>query len=448
MPGSPELFVALRSLSGRRKVPESRSSGGQRGGMVGAVFGIAVSLIPLVLVLVVSDGMIEGITRRYIETKTYHIQAALPNDFSGQEAEKGLAALRGLDGIESVYFERSGMGLAVAGEKSHAISIRSISPEFFSDRGTAEYLRVDAGAGSPSGRGILMGSALATVLGLKLGDPVTLVTAGFGGEEQGKLPFSPKLSFFKVAGIVSAGYRDLDALWVFVGQDRGDALLSSPSSAACFGVKVADPYSNSLGSHSAEITAVLGSLFPERVESAFVRTWPEMEKSLFRSFGTTKSMLGLIMGLALMIAAINLGSALSTFVLEHSIDIAVMRGFGLPDGALRRIFVGAGLATGIAGTLIGLCIGLVLSCEVNQLIAGIEWLVNTAAAAWAFLAGRQAVPMRLLDPGYYLEKIPVVINYWQILAIALGSIALSTFASLLPANAAVKVSVQDLLRKS
>ena len=72
MPGSPELFVALRSLSGRRKGPESRSSGGQRGGMMGAVFGIAVSLIPLVLVLVVSDGMIEGITRRYIETKTYH----------------------------------------------------------------------------------------------------------------------------------------------------------------------------------------------------------------------------------------------------------------------------------------------------------------------------------------------------------------------------------------
>jgi lipoprotein-releasing system permease protein len=444
----PEIFVALRSLSGRRKNRESASSGGQRGGMLGAVLGIAVSLVPLVLVLVVSDGMIQGITRRYIETKTYHVQAEIPADFTPADEEAGLTSLRGLSGVKGAFFERSGMGLAVAGDKSHAINLRSISTAFFTDEGTTSYLRVESGAQAPSGRGALVGSALALALGLKVGDPLTIVTASPGDGGADGLPYSPRLSFFKVTGIVSAGYRDLDALWVFIDSEKGDQLLDFPSSRSCFGVKVADPYSNSLGTLAAEVAAVLSSRFPGRIEGAFVRTWPELETSLFRSFGTTKSMLGLIMALALVIAAINLGSALSTFVLEHSLDIAIMRSFGLADGSVRMIFSGAGLAAGVAGTAIGLAFGLILSYNVNALIAAIEWLINAFSSLAALVSGRPMTPLRLLDPGYYLEWIPVVVNYAQILGIGLASLSLSALASLVPANKAVKVSVQELLRKS
>ncbi|MCX7026937.1 MAG: FtsX-like permease family protein [Spirochaetes bacterium] len=416
--------------------------------MMGAILGIAVSLIPLVLVLVVSDGMIQGITRRYIETKTYHIQAALPYNFTNAEAKAGIAALSQLHGVGAVYFERSGMGLAVAVDKSHAINIRSISSAFFKDKGTTEYLRVEAGADTPSGRGALVGTALASELSLKVGDPLTLVTTGRRSGVGGSLPYSPKLSFFRVAGIVGAGYRDLDALWVFIDEEKGGELLDSPSSSACFGVKVADPYSNSLGMRTEEIDARLASLYPERIEPFFVRTWPELEKSLFRSFGTTKSMLAFIMGLALIIAAVNLGSALSTFVIEHSLDIAIMRSFGASDASLRRIFAGAGLATGILGTALGLILGLILSCNVNTLIAALEWLVNIGASVAAALSGRQFIPVRLLDPGYYLDLIPVVVDYRQILAIGLASVALSVFVSLLPANKAVRIPVQEVIRKS
>ena len=41
----------------------------------GALIGVALSIVPLVVVLVVSDGMIQGITSRYIEVGTYHLQA-------------------------------------------------------------------------------------------------------------------------------------------------------------------------------------------------------------------------------------------------------------------------------------------------------------------------------------------------------------------------------------
>ena len=47
--------------------------------LLGATFGIAVSLVPLVLVVEISDGLIEGITERYLELGSYHLQISLPN---------------------------------------------------------------------------------------------------------------------------------------------------------------------------------------------------------------------------------------------------------------------------------------------------------------------------------------------------------------------------------
>ena len=44
--------------------------------IIGSIAGIALSMIPLVVVIFLSDGMIKGITERYIETGTFHIPAA------------------------------------------------------------------------------------------------------------------------------------------------------------------------------------------------------------------------------------------------------------------------------------------------------------------------------------------------------------------------------------
>ena len=66
----------------------------------------------------------------------------------------------------------------------------------------------------------------------------------------------------------------------------------------------------------------------------------------------------------------------------------------------------------------------------------------------AFLTARPSVPLKLLDPGYYLETIPVTVDFAQIAAIAGLSITLCAVASLIPARKASGISVQELIRKS
>ena len=63
------ILFAFRMLIPKHKTPSNA-----RKSMAGAVICVALSLIPLVVVLVVADGMIEGITDRIVGLSSYHIQ--------------------------------------------------------------------------------------------------------------------------------------------------------------------------------------------------------------------------------------------------------------------------------------------------------------------------------------------------------------------------------------
>ena len=107
MKGDCANLISSRFLLGRG--PE----GGKKhsSGMAGAIIGIGISLIPIVLVLIVSNGMIQGITNRYMETKTYHIQVAVPSDLDELPSSVGEKALAALPGIQNVVLETDGTGI-------------------------------------------------------------------------------------------------------------------------------------------------------------------------------------------------------------------------------------------------------------------------------------------------------------------------------------------------
>jgi lipoprotein-releasing system permease protein len=454
------LFIARRAMVGRKAAGKSDAAPRHKSvlktpssGLGGAILAIGISIVPLILVLVVSDGMIEGITRRYIETKSHHLQVSVPLDTSGELIGKGLLAMESIPGISRAYLERMGTAVAVSGHQSHAVVLRALPLEYFEDPGTLRYLKRVAGDSIPrGGRGMVLGSALAEALKVNLGELVTIVTpakeensynqySGFG--------YAPRLSTFRVTGIVSAGYRDLDALWAFVSPEAGESILSYPSSSAIVGIKVANPYDNALG---VEIKDAVGnameSLYPTWFEEYLVRTWPEVERSLYVNFGTTKTMLMFIMAIILLVAAINLGSALSTFVAERSMDIAVLRSMGASDRMIGGIFTGAGVLAGAVGTLLGVGAGIILALNINSLIGIAEWGVNAADSLAAGLSGRPTLPLKLLDPGYYLESIPLVFDFGSIVMVIASSLVLSAAVSLIPSRRAVRMSVQDLIRKS
>lgn len=432
----PAAAIARRILVGR-SLPGDELPG--RRYLRGAVLGVALSLVPLVVVLVVADGMIEGITARYIETSTFHLQARpyfrqTPAELSARAAE-----LATLPDISAAFPEAQGPAIAVAGSRSSGALIRAVDPAFLSDPGTARYLSaVEGKLALESPSSVLLGEALARNLGLHAGDSVSLVTAR--ASPQSQAVFAPKVSVFHVAGIVSAGYRELDALWVFASLKAGSRILSPETTRPFIGIKTTKPFGD-LSDLRRAASEALGSEWT-------VSTWPEAERNIWKSFATTKALLVLIMALVVAVAAINVSSALVMLVLERRKDIAILKSEGAPSSFVGLVFVLAGLTTGGLGTLLGLTLGSFVAWRVNDLIAAMEFLVNMASRIGSLLTGTvPAVKIKFLDPAYYLEHIPIRIDVSELVLVAIASLTLCFLASLLAARRAARLPPLEILRK-
>jgi len=426
----------------------------------GAIVGVALSIVPLVVVMVVSDSMIEGITNRYIEVGTYHLQVKPYFVVSMDELEGKAALLRKLPGIKSTFPELQSPGIAIFGSRTAGVALRAVDASFLEDPGTAAYLRISAGeAKLDSANQILLGEALARNLGAKVGDLVSIATTksvspgSASGGDKGvprlglTASYTPKISAFKVRGIVSAGYRELDALWAFISLRAGIRISSPGVTYALVGIKVAKPYDDLLPVREAIATslAVDGA-----ADDWSVLTWPEAERNVYKSFSTTKAILLLVMAIAVAVAAINVSSALVMLVLERRRDIAIMKSAGASPGFVGKVFVIAGLCVGACGTMIGIGVGTLLSWRINDIIGITEALANAAYRLAAAISGAPSphTTIRFLDPSYYLERIPVGINPGELCIVAATSLLLCLLASLIPARRASRLPPLDIFRKT
>lgn len=437
----PLVFLGLRFLFGKPlSDPDAPAAHrGRHSAFWGAVLGISVSIVPLYIVLFVSNGMIQGITDRYLETKTSHLQLGLPFGLSDQTRNKLQQDILGLRGVLSASFEVDGIGLAASPEGSASAQVRGLDKSVLTDAGFKKFIQVDSGSIFPNKHNeAVLGRYLAKSLGVGVGDTVTLITLREAHEGQ----MLPKLSIFRVAGIVSSGYRELDANWFIVQSETALRLLDPSTAYAFVGIKTADPYGSALNTLASTIKDLLARPDFSDIPSFGLRTWRDIERGLFASFSSTKSVLILIMAIAIVVAAVNLGSVLTTYVIEHRTEIAVLRACGVSSQQTASIFLLGGAATGTLGCVAGSAVGILISLYINQIITGIQATINFIAR----LLTPASHPITLLNPDYYLEHIPISINWHYSILIVGTGIIVSILVSFFPANKSSHIAPAELIR--
>ena len=208
----------------------AKLTNGQRS-VFGAMLCIGISLIPLVAVLVISDGMIEGITGRMIGLSTQDIcvrinphseQVSFYEDFASL-SERMLS----VEGITASYPEMQGMALATGQKSRVGATVRAVPPDIFKlNKSFASLFEVlDGEADLSEARNAVLGQKIASDLGVVAGDKIRLISINKIGDLM-----TPKVSQFTVKGIVSSGYQELDALWVFIPLQTGYSVLAAKSS--------------------------------------------------------------------------------------------------------------------------------------------------------------------------------------------------------------------------
>ena len=170
--------------------------------------------------------------------------------------------------------------------------------------------------------------------------------------------------------------------------------------------------------------------------------WEQIHTSEFENFSSTKVMLVTIMMLIVLVASINISSAIVMLVMERRKEIAILKSVGATPEGITFSFVLAGFACCFGGVLIGLSVGLLFSVKSNEIIRGIETVVNF------FINLFNGAEIKLMDPAYYLAEIPIDIPFNQIFMVIFFTFVLSIIVSIIPAKKAGKEKPLDLFRKN
>ncbi|MGD1886077.1 MAG: ABC transporter permease [Cohaesibacteraceae bacterium] len=150
-------------------------------------------------------------------------------------------------------------------------------------------------------------------------------------------------------------------------------------------------------------------------------SWQEANEALLESFIVRDIIMYTVVAAILLVAGFGIYNIISTITYEKTRDIAIMKSLGFYEGDMRRLFVMEGLAMGIAGSLVGAALGVLLTIALGQ----VEF-VNPQSD----------------DP----STIPVIfspLHYSIAIGIALGS---AVFAAYMPARKASVLNPVDIIR--
>ena len=426
--------------------PKGESSAARQS-LSASLLCIGISLVPLIVVLSVSNGMIQGMTERIIGLSSSHIEAAVKSSspFVSDAASfaRFASRLKTVEGVTNAYPEIDASALASGASYRCGVQVRAVLPEVFTEnKSFASLFRVtdgDIGDFKSGAKAAVVGEETAKRLGIRSGDKFRLITAQANADGT----VLPKAALLSVAAVVSSGYQELDAAWLFVPLDTGFDIIRAGTGAYSVLVETENAFSPEL----VRVQNSLRDAFP--FDADFYR-WDELNLDKYENFASTKIMLVFIMLLIVLVASINISSSLVMLVAEKRREIAVIKSLGGTRHGIAFAFLAAGTAAGFGGVLIGLPIGLACAVNVKSIIVFFEKSVNAAAKFLYIIRGydiNSLAHIDLMDPAYYLSEISVVIPFRDTAVIVVSTVLLALAASVIPAYRAGNEKPLETLRK-
>lgn len=431
--------------------PKAEKKSSARRSLFGALLCIGLSIVPLIVVLSITTGMIDGMTERIIGLSSSHIQAYVSSGIEEVSSAKNFneyaQGFKELPQVMEVYPEVGVTGLAAGKTFRTGAQLRCMNADIFKENESFKKLFTTVEGSldnftyseDSKDKNAVLGQKIADTLNLHEGDTFRIITTK---NVNGKV--SPKLTSFKVSAIVTSGYQELDQLWIFIPMEVAYSSLSL--SGATYTVMIETP-----DAFAPDLVKLQRQLKMKKGKYANFYRWDQIHAAEFENFSSTKVMLVFIMMLIVLVASINISSAIVMLVMERRKEIAILKSIGAKPKGITLSFIITGMSCGLGGVLIGLPVGLLLAVNANSIVKGIEWLVNVCAKGFKLLQGIPAseiAAIKLMDPAYYLQEIPVSIPVGQIILIVAGTIILSFIVSIIPSVKAGREKPLDILRKA
>jgi lipoprotein-releasing system permease protein len=396
-----------------------------------SMLGIGLGVAALVIVLSVMNGFQKEVRDRMLSVVS-HIEIVSADGGALEDLAGTLQQVKLNNQVLGAAPFISAQALLARGEDMKGVLVRGIDP-------TLEPIVVDLTAGmaaqarnsthrnlsmpgiealQPGQFGVVLGLDLARQLGLRLGDPVTLISPNGQVTPAGVLP---RLKQMQVVGLFNSGHYEYDSALVMVHVEDAAKIfrLEGPTGVR---LKIKDLH---------EARSVAQQLAPTLNVGMGIRDWTQQNRTWFAAVQVEKRMMFIILTLIVAVAAFNLVSTLVMSVTDKRADIAILRTLGASPKSIMGIFMVQGSLVGVIGTLGGLLLGLLVAFNIDVIVPALETLFRAS-----FL------PKDI----YILSRMPSDPQMTDILPVAIISLLLAFVATLYPSWRASQVNPAEALR--
>jgi lipoprotein-releasing system permease protein len=199
--------------------------------------------------------------------------------------------------------------------------------------------------------GIVVGKTLAKTLRLDIGNCVTVTspTIGFSFSGSGEIR-PPVAKRFRVIAVFEAGFDQYDSKLVYADLYEAQAFYDQGDTVTGVEMKIADI--DQAPAISKDIAGLLKNGLYHTMD------WEELNHGLFTALQIQQILMSAVLALIIVVAAFTVIATLIMVVLDKKKEIAVLKAMGATDQAILRIFLYQGGLIGVAGTTLGLLIGL------------------------------------------------------------------------------------------
>ena len=369
------------------------------------VAGVAVGVAVLLIALSLTNGFIDELIRSTLKAtpmvslQSYMAGDTLPNDLEVRAAlgqRPQVTAVAPYLSTQALIARRASASLGISARQGYT-QIAGIDPAL--ETSVLELPVLAEQADALAQHGIVLGASLAQQLGVLPGDEVVL------------RDITGQTAMLTVAGTFRVGNELIDSVASYMALPDLQAYMQVGDRISGYHLRILDP------ERAQDVGIALGEAFGLRPIS-----WESLFASLISQLDLQKAVIGVVVFLIVLVAAMGIANILVLSVAEKTEEIAIIRALGATERQVLAVFTLEGFVLGAAGTLLGALLGLAVSTYFR------------------------IQPYLLPGDLYFITQLPVQLQAWDVIWVCGVSFATSVIAGLLPARRAARLDPVAVLR--
>ena len=391
------FYLSLRHIQSKHK------SGFARTASILSILGLSIGISALLITLFILNGFERVISEKITEIDGHiRIKHFLNEPLNPSEYELDKIFLNNNSFSQGIFIQRP--ALLRKGQLAEGVIVEGMNN---TDLNFIDKLLVK-GYSDLSHKEVIIGQRLAELYKIKINDKVTLFDLSTIYKNR------KRFMQFSVRGIFNSGMTEFDKNSIYIKIEDAKTLFKMEEQISGYILRL-----KNVGELD-NINKLINSNISYPLMSM---SWKEKNRALYKWLKVQRWPILFIFGLITLVAIINIASSLLMIIIDKTKQIGLLSAIGMPRKKIKEIFLIKGLIIGFFGTFIGSLIAVILAfLQNNYKIIGVP------------------------EDIYFMNFIPIDIDFKQILMISLISLIVSSLVSYWPSIRSSKIPPAEALK--